>query len=124
MSNYWTGYQMGQQAAETQNSAANLGHAFARALTGIPQAPSLRQQLDAVQDELQVQMVGRTIARATVSGMQAVIAALSPSARAEVERAMATHFDKAFVQKAGELGLTASNLPDVIPKAKAALLPR
>ncbi len=124
MSDYWTGYYNGQQAREAQDSAAKLGHAFARALTGIPQAPSLRQQLDAVHAELQAQTVGRTIARATVSGMQAVIATLSPAARAEIEKAMATHFDQAFVRRAGELGLTASNLSDVIPKAKAALLHR
>lgn len=105
MSNYWSGYWAGQQAAEAHASAAELGHNVAKALTGIPAGPSLRQQLSQLQSELTGARAGRSAADAAILALRDCFSRLPSAAQHQLLAAIETEFTSAFLRHSASAGL-------------------
>ncbi|EPY02958.1 hypothetical protein K678_03517 [Magnetospirillum fulvum MGU-K5] len=105
MSGYWTGYQMGQQAAQAQNSAANLGHAFARALSGVPALPPLQQQIDQLKTDLNGARAGRSAADAAILALRDCFSRLPSASQQQLLAVLEAEFVPAFLRHSASAGL-------------------
>lgn len=103
MPNYYDGLADGQRFSNSLRTAAEGADAVRGLFRG--QSPSLADDARALKAELLEERGMRSLARATVAGLEAVIAELPPEHRAALQVAMERTFDAAFVRRAGELGV-------------------
>jgi len=103
MPNYYDGLADGQRFSSSLRTAAEGADAVRGLFRGV--APSLADDARALKAELLEERGMRSLARATVAGMEAVIAELPAEHRAALQAAMERTFDAVFVRRAGELGV-------------------
>lgn len=103
MPNYYDGLADGQRFSNSLRTAAEGADAVRGLFRGV--APSLADDARALKAELLEERGMRSLARATVAGMEAAIAELPPEHRAALQAAMERTFDAVFVRRAGELGV-------------------
>lgn len=103
MPSYYDGLADGQRF-RTSLQTASEGVDAARGLFRGP-APSLADEARALRGEIAQEKALRALSRATVAGLEAVIAQLPQEHRATFEAAMAKTFDGVFVERARELGV-------------------
>jgi hypothetical protein len=103
MPNYYDGLADGQRFSNSLRTAAEGADAVRGLFRGV--APSLADDARALKAELLEERGMRSLARATVAGMEAVIAELPAEHRAALQAAMERTFDAVFVRRAGELGV-------------------
>lgn len=104
MPTYYDGLTDGQRFSNSLQTAAEGADAVRGLFRG--RAPSLADEARALKAELLEERGMRSLARATVAGMEAAISELPPEHRAALQAAMERTFDAVFVKRAGELGVT------------------
>lgn len=103
MTNYNDGLADGQRFANSLRTASE-GADAARSLFRGP-APALAEDARALRAEIAQEKALRALSRATVAGLEAVVAELPAEQRASFEAAMVRTFDRVFVERARELGV-------------------
>lgn len=103
MPNYYDGLADGQRFSNSLRTAAEGADAVRGLFRGA--APSLADDARALKAELLEERGMRSLARATVAGMEAAISELPAEHRAALHAAMERAFDAVFVKRAGELGV-------------------
>lgn len=103
MPNYYDGLADGQRFSNSLRTASEGADAVRGLFRGV--APSLADEARALKAELLEERGMRSLARATVAGMEAAISELPPEHLAALQAAMERTFDAVFVRRAGELGV-------------------
>lgn len=103
MPNYYDGLADGQRFSNSLRTAAEGADAVRGFFRG--SARSLADDARALKAELLEERGMRSLARATVAGMEAAISELPAEHRAALQAAMERTFDAVFVRRAGELGV-------------------
>lgn len=119
MSDFWNGYMAGESQARVNQASADLADTVVSAFLNLGRD----QQVDI---EARFNQAHRSAAmyRAALCGVAAAISALSPAARAEMERALAKNFGEAFATAATEQGYRVHAADPQIDASRQSILKR
>lgn len=108
MPNYCDGLADGQRFAGSLQTASEGADAVRQLFRGQSAPSSWAQEAQALKVEIAQERAMRALSRATVAGLEAVIAQLAPEHKAAFQAAMDQAFDRVFVERARDLGLVDS----------------
>lgn len=108
MPNYYDGVVDGQRFAGSLQTASEGADAVRQLFRGQGAPSSWAQEAQALKVEIAQERAMRALSRATVAGLEAVIAQLPPEHMAALQAAMERTFDQVFIERAHELGVVES----------------